>query len=176
MNQIYEKAKNGDRSAEQALFSELFVRFRHFAARKVGEENVEEVVQRACVTVLEKYKTETFTVGFSAWAYGVLKMTIRRFYQNESRRQDKEMQLPDDYKLPSGDVPHPMLQQYLLECIKWLAKSFQKYARILNLRYQGYSTSEICSKLGLNQDQYYVYVGRGRSKLRDCLLKKGAII
>lgn len=175
MKDIYEKAKNGDRQVEQELFRELFVRFRHFAARKVGDEEAKEIAQSACVTILEKYKTETYTVGFQAWAYGVLKLTMLKSYQNRSRQRDKEIRLPEGFQVTISDEPHPMLRAQLLECIKSLSKSFQKYARIIILHYQGYTTGEICRKLGLNPKQYYVYVGRGRSLMRECLLKGGVI-
>jgi DNA-directed RNA polymerase specialized sigma24 family protein len=175
MNDIFEKAKKGNEKAEQELFRELFVRFRHFAIQRVDEETAKEVAQRACVTVLEKYKTETFTVSFQAWAYGVMKMTLLKVIQSESRQSMKELPIIDGFEPPQSESVNPMLRTYLLECIKWLAGSYTKYARILNLRYLGYNTDEICDKLKVSSDQYYVYVGRGRSLLRDCLEKKGAL-
>lgn len=175
MQQLVEKARNGDKVAEQELFRELSVRFRCFAAHRLDSENADEIAQQACITVLEKYKTETFTIGFQAWAYGVLKMTVKQFGRDRGRRADKETSLAPEFEWPQAETPHPMLRQYLLECINWLAKSFSRYARIVNLRYQGYSTEEICHKMALKPEQYYVYVGRGRSMLRDCLADKGVV-
>ncbi len=37
----------------------------------------------------------------------------------------------------------------------------------------GYSAKEVCDKMELNIDTYYVYLGRGRSMLEDCLSSKG---
>ena len=173
MNKLVEKAKTGDKPAEQELFRELFVRFQHFAAQKVNEENAREIAQQACITVLEKYKTETFSVSFQAWAYGVWKMTLRQFLRDKSRLSSKEVSVSLDFEFPQTEEPHPMLRGNLLDCIKRLAGRHLKYARILNLRHQGYSTGEICRRLQINREQYYVYVGRGRKLLRDCLAEKG---
>ncbi|MDH3889456.1 MAG: ECF-type sigma factor [candidate division Zixibacteria bacterium] len=175
MEQLVENAKNGDKAAEQELFRELSVRFRCFAAHRVDTENAEEIAQQACITVLQKYKTETFTVSFQAWAYGVLKMTVRQFGRDKGRRADKKTALARDFEWPQASPSHPMLRQSLLDCIGRLARSFSKYARIVNLRYQGYSTEEICRRMVLKPEQYYVYVGRGRSMLRDCLAEKGVL-
>lgn len=175
MDELVKKARNGDEKAEQELFRELLVRFQLFAARKVDERNADEVAQQACVTILEKYRSEEFTVSFQAWAYGVLKMTVRQFLRDRGRQSAKEAHIPPDIDLPESSVPNPMLRRYLLECVRKLATKFRKYARIVNLHYQGYDTGEICQRLGVNREQYYVYVGRGRSMLRDCLIERGAL-
>lgn len=175
MKNLYEKALKGDEQAEKELFQSLFVRFRLFAEQKVDEEIASEIAQQACVTVLEKYRTETFKIGFQAWAYGILKMTLLSYHRDKSREKERQQPFCDDFKLPQSKTPHPMLRHHLMDCIGQLVKSYSKYARILNLHYQGYSTDEICQRLKLKPEQYYVYVTRGRSLLRDCLIQKGVL-
>ena len=54
-----------------------------------------------------------------------------------------------------------------------MSVKFRHYARIVNLRYQGFTTDEVCERLSISSDQYYVYIGRGRNMLRSCLAEKG---
>ena len=91
MDQVVEKALSGDSAAEEQLFKDLLVRFRYLAALRVGEEDALEIAQQACITVYEKYKTETFTVSFQAWAAGVLKNTVLQSIRKESRRRAREL-------------------------------------------------------------------------------------
>ncbi|NIO21904.1 MAG: hypothetical protein GTN76_14535, partial [Candidatus Aenigmarchaeota archaeon] len=81
MDELLSKAREGDEKAERELFQYLFVRFKALAKRRIGEGEAEDIAQEACLTVLEKYKTQTFTKGFETWAYGVLKMKIGNYMQ-----------------------------------------------------------------------------------------------
>ena len=60
MDQIFARAREGDEKAEQELFKYLFVRFKTLAERRIGKGEAEDIAQEACMTVLQKYKTETF--------------------------------------------------------------------------------------------------------------------
>ena len=91
MNQLVAKAKAGDKKAKNELFQYLFIRFNLFAKRKVREDkDAEDLAQEACMTIIEKYKTEKFTVNFQAWAYGVLKMKIGNYLQSKKRLSGKQ--------------------------------------------------------------------------------------
>ncbi len=175
MDELARRAGGGDKAAEEELFHELLVRFRHFAAHRFGDEEADEIAQRACVTILKKYRTEVFSVGFGAWAYGVLRMTIQRYIRDRGRLFDRSARMAERAKSPRTEAPHPMLKRYLLECIRLLARSYPRYSRIVNLHYQGYDTGEICERLRINREQYYVYIGRGRSLLRNCLIEHGVM-
>jgi len=60
----------------------------------------------------------------------------------------------------------------LLRCLKDVLKVKRQYARALNLKYQGYSTEEICGRLGVKRGDLYVILNRGRAVLRECLDKR----
>ena len=88
MKQLLERALVGDKEAEKELFQYLFVRFKLFAKQKGrGVQDAEDIAQEACVTILEKYKSQSFTAGFEAWAYGVLRMKIGNFLQKKAARK-----------------------------------------------------------------------------------------
>ena len=171
MDELLSRAREGDRKAEKELFQYLFVRFKTFAKRRIGEGEAEDIAQEACLTVLQKYKAETFTKGFEAWAYGVLKMKIGNYMQGLRPRQkglapESEADQTQKFASPAPDYD---LKRKLIDCLKQLIKRNRLYARVLNFIYQGYKADEICQKLRIKVNNFYVILNRGRRLLRTCL-------
>jgi RNA polymerase sigma factor (sigma-70 family) len=171
MNELLSKARDGDEKAEKQLFQYLFVRFKTFAKRRIGEGEAEDIAQEACVTVLQKYKSETFTRGFEAWAYGVLKMKIGNYMQGLLVKQKSLVSEAeaDHAERISSPEPGYDLKRKLIDCLKQLLKFNRFYARVLNLIYQGYDTGEISRRLRIKPNSSYVILNRGRRYLRTCL-------
>ena len=172
---LVKKAKTGDKQAEKQIFDYLFVRFKYLAKRNIGTDDCEDLAQEACMTVLEKYKDEKFTVSFTAWAYGVLRMKIGNYLQAKQRMSGKRTSLNEEVLLSQDSTTEPGLIQLLIKCIKKISKAYLRYARTLNLNYQGYSTEEICKKLDITTSNYYVTLNRGRAMLKKCLGKGGIL-
>jgi RNA polymerase sigma factor (sigma-70 family) len=172
MEELVQKAIDGDKKAEKEIFDYLFVRFKYLAKRTVGESDCEDLAQEACMTILEKYKNEEFTVSFTAWAYGVLKMKIGNYLQSGRRRFDKEAYPVNDIEV-TASTQDPTLKKILIDCLRKISRSYIRYARALNLAYQGYDTEEACSKLDMNPNHYYVTLNRGRSLLKSCIEEGG---
>jgi RNA polymerase sigma factor (sigma-70 family) len=176
MDDLFERAKNGDSGAEKQLFERLRVRFRHFAGRIIRDKDaVEDVVQEACLTVLEKYKTTDFPNGFSAWAHGVLKMKIRKYLERTAA--NRERSLPEskanDSQVSPSVSSDPDLKRRLMECLKRILKVNRRYARALNLSYLGFQVDEMCRRLKVKPNNLYVILNRGRSMLKECLQALG---
>lgn len=173
MDELLERVKAGDQAAEKQIFAILHVRFRSIAKRRVRDEgSAEDIAQDACVTVLEKYKTEEFTVSFEAWAYGVLRMKIGNYFHMLKTVREKLSAESEIEAMPGspGNVDSEFKAK-LLHCMKKILAVNSTYARALNLTYQGYKTDEICQKLGVVPSHFYVILNRGRSMLRLCLDK-----
>ena len=100
-------------------------------------------------------------------------MTLLRYRHADYKRKEREIPMPERFELPERSQHQPMLRQHLLACLKKLVKEHTNYARIYNYHQQGYPADEICQKLSLKRDQYYVYLGRSRSLLKECLSSKG---
>lgn len=170
MDQILERAKAGDKDAENELFAHLLVRFRLIAKRKVWEAG-EELAQEACLTVLKKYRTEDFTVSFEAWALGVLKNIIGNHLREKKRRRDianSGLVTALARDTCSEEQLHN-LRLALLECLKKLDRLYPVYAQILDFGYQGLETAEICRRLKISANNAYVTLNRARAKLKTCL-------
>ena len=173
MKELLARARAGDKAAEQQIFQYLLVRFELFAKRRIRDgETSRDVAQEACVTVLAKYKTEVFTTGFGPWAYGVLRMKIGNHIQKaKTERQNISSESDvDSIAGQSADISCE-LKTKLLECLKKISDRNSRYARVLNLTYQGFKTDEMCQRLGITPGNFYVILNRGRSMLRLCLDK-----
>ncbi len=171
LQQLFSRALGGDQTAETELFEHLFVRFVYLAKRRVGEEEAEDIAQDACTTILRKFRTETGVERFDIWAYGVLKRKIGNFYQRRDTRR-KVMVGNGEVDDMTGLIQtesNPEIRRILMVCLRKLIVSYPRYARILNLVYQGFSTDEVCRKLNIKPGNVYVMLNRGRKLLSDCL-------
>jgi RNA polymerase sigma factor (sigma-70 family) len=168
---LLDRARQGDEAAEKEIFEFLLARFTAFATRKIGGKDAADVAQEACLTIVKKYRDEKYTIGFEAWAYGVLKMTIRNFLRY--RRYREKTSAPEFEIDRSGKTweqePDFELKRNLLDCLKQIYKRNPLYARSLNLRYQGYQTEAISEMLHVAPKNYYVLLSRGRKLLKECL-------
>lgn len=171
MKQLVDRARNGDLEAERQLFEYLRVRFQVIAKRRVCEPaDAEDIAQDACLTVAEKYKGQQFSVGFEAWAYGVLKMKIGNYLQKHKvRHREVVMACVGSTAGTAKETSDPYLRRRLIECLRQLIAINRNYARALNLVYQGYAAREACSRMNVTPNNFYVILNRGRSMYRACL-------
>lgn len=171
LDDLVYRALGGDKAAENEIFRFLLVRFRLFVRQKTGDiAAAEDIAQKACITVFEKYKSEKFTVGFGAWAYGVLKMVIRNYF-HEKITDNKKMVtgFSEKGEVSISEQIDPGIEMTLLKSLGKLITINRRYARILNLVYQGFKTDEICEKLGITRNNFYVILNRARLLLWECL-------
>jgi RNA polymerase sigma factor (sigma-70 family) len=173
LDQLLTRAKAGDKMTEEELFGYLFVRFRTIAKRRIGEQDAEDVAQEACLTVLEKYKTATYARGFAAWAYEILRNKIGNYWRKKGKGMKPKHEIHEATDT-SVKNPDSHLKMKLLKCLRQLVKESQDYARVLNLSYQGYTTKEICQRLGIKPNNCYVILYRARHWLKTCL-ERGVI-
>jgi len=174
INTLYREAKFGGKAAEEKLFRALLVRFRLFVFRRIlNEEDAEETVQEALLAVAEHMHNIDFTVSFSAWAYNVLINRIHGYYRKKNRQVSTSDNLQEIDSLKEDWTPDPLLIPKLLGCLKKVARSNRRYARILVLKFQGYDAQEICRKLNLSANNLYVILSRARSLLKECMEKEG---
>jgi len=161
-----------DQANEDKILGHLSARFFSIAKRRIGnEEEAKDVTQQACVTVLEKYRTESFEIGFVPWAYGILRMKIGNHFQQREvqRRRIHTDPIILDIAGSNSQDHSGQLRTELIKCLKKILAIKPRYARILNLSYQGYSADEICKKLHIRKNNMYALLSKSRSLLRKCL-------
>lgn len=170
INTLVQKALNNDKNAEEQLFKHLTVSFRVLAQQKIrNRQSAEEISQNALLVVFKKYKSVKFEKSFLAWAYKVLTNNIMDYISSRKFMKNQPKLLIDDNSSYLSWEPDYDLKIKLLHCLEKIGKINNRFARILNLRYLGYSTEEICRKLELKQGHFYVILSRARSMLDICL-------
>jgi len=176
INKLHKAVLDEKSGAEENLFRELSVRFRLFTYQRiVDEETANDLVQEALATILREYRQTVFEISFSAWAYHVLINKLRNYYRQRKRHGSLFEPKWDMDSQPDSWQPEPMLESALIECLGELGQTSLRFARILYLRYQGYGTDDICAKLDISADNFYVVLSRSRSLMRKCLDKKGVL-
>ena len=174
MNQLLDRARQGDKAAERQLFEFLLLRFRAFAKLKLNEDVADDIAHDACLTILEKVRSGFTPDDFDHWAHGVLRNKIGNYYRHRDIQQRFEAgagstdQLPEDCRRQAT----PLLRKNLLDCMRVLIKEFPVHARVLNLVYQGYDTVEISHRLKLKPGYVYSILSVGRRLLRECMREK----
>jgi RNA polymerase sigma-70 factor (ECF subfamily) len=176
INALYDSARSGDKSAEDDLFQELTVRFGLIAHQRIhGGADADDVVQNSLMTIAREYKQIDFQVSFSAWAHKVLDNRILAHYKERRSHGGPPATLSDVVGQPRTWTADPTLESRLLGCLQEISAHDRRYARILNLHYQGYTTEEVCKKLKVSQEHSYVMLFRARSRLEKCLEEGGVL-
>lgn len=174
MNQLLGRARQGDKAAERQLFEFLLLRFQTFARLKLSEDVADDIAHDACLTVLEKVRSGFTPDDFDHWAHGVLRNKIGNYYRHRDiqQRVAAEARTADQSPGAPRHQEAPILKKNLLDCMRMLIKEFPVHARVLNLVYQGYDTTEISNRLKLKPGYVYSILSVGRRLLRECMRKK----
>jgi RNA polymerase sigma-70 factor (ECF subfamily) len=172
INDLYSNAVSGNRLFESRLFEYLSVSFRIFAQQRIrNEQDVEEIVQDTLMTIANKYKDIDFETSFAAWSYKVLNNKMLDYFKAQ-RVRSKARSIMSAEENPGGAwKPDPTLKRRLRKCLKMIGDANSQHARVLNLHYQGYTTAEICERLGIKKGHLHVMLSRARSMLETCLAK-----
>lgn len=174
LNKLYLLAKNEDSSAEVDFFETLSARFRLFVRRRIrNQEDGEEIVQNALMAINSEYRTIDIEVSFSAWAYKVLNNRIKAYLKTKARSARRTVSMTDSdwADLTPCRETDLELKRTLLSCLGKIGQVNIRYARVLNLKVQGYQTDEICSRLAITSTNLYSILCRARIMLEQCLEK-----
>jgi|PlaIllAssembly_1097288.scaffolds.fasta_scaffold370222_2 RNA polymerase sigma factor (sigma-70 family) len=170
IEQLCRRAQAGDNLAVQELFSVLTDSFRIFATHRFRDHaEAEDVVQDALAVVAQKYKEITFDSSFAGWAHNVLRNTISSHVQTKGTRARLQPQVIASMAPADRYDPDEEFVQSVLHCLEQVARANRRFARTLNLSYQGYTAIEIAGKLEMRIDYLYVLLARARSMLHGCL-------
>ena len=172
INFLYSQVREGNAAKEKQLFQLLSEKFLYFALHRIWDKaDAQEIVQDALMTVYREYAKVEFAVSFAAWAYKILNNRILDYIQTKKRQG-----LLMNRAIQDNSIPRPAyltedleLKRRLLFCLEKIGRGNIRYARIVNLHYQGFSTTEICEKLKLTQSTFYTSLFRARSLLISCL-------
>jgi RNA polymerase sigma factor (sigma-70 family) len=172
INNLHKKACLDDNRAKEKLFEVLSSRFRLFANHQIQDQvDAEEIVQEALMTIYSQFDKIEFHTSFSAWACKVLDNRLLNYYQKKKRENKKlNREIGDNQDLHDKRTDtNPDLKRKLLDCFRRVCKRNMRYARILNLHYQGYKTEEISSRMSMKPATLYSGLSKARAMLEQCL-------
>lgn len=173
LNQLFIRACQGDKIAEDEIFSHLRARFVFIAKRRIRQVDAEDIAHDACLTILDKYHSLEPDIQFEAWAYQVLRNKIGNYFRRDRVKQRLQLHLSNLDVVADTSTVDPDMLIRLVTCLRKLVKVNARYAKILNLLHIGYSTDEICRRLKINRSNMYSIVSRARKMLRDCIFGEG---
>ena len=175
INKLHRLACDGDAGAQNRLFQTLSDSFHIFAQQRIWDKgDVEEIVQDTLMLITSKYREIEFETSFSAWAYQVLENKMMSHHRTRTGREKKLQQMTDEYQSAPKNIPNPTFRIKLRDCLKAVGKINNRYARIINLSYQGYRVPEICERLRVTRQNMYNLLSRARRMLKICL-EKGSV-
>ena len=170
IDELFRQARAGDKSAENAFFSILSERFRLFLQRKIADtRDAEDVMQNSLVAIADKYRSLPADCQIAGWAHQVLNFEILRYYRAKGLHAERHLRSTGEETAFHGWECEASFREAMSRCLVRLHKVNPNYARVLNLHYQGYTTGEVCNRLGITANHYYVILLRARSQLRLCL-------
>jgi RNA polymerase sigma factor (sigma-70 family) len=153
----------------------LIERFERFAKQRIWDNNeVDDIVQSAMEVVAREFRSIEIDISFTAWAYKVLENKMLNYFSSKKRERSRFEPLSGISGQESSYQQDPILKSRLLNCLKKLNNKNSRHARVVNMRYQGYNTEEICEKMGLSRNGIYILLSRARKMLENCL-KTGEI-
>ena len=164
----YQLACRGEKTAEDRLFAFLRERFRVFLQQRVrSRDDLEDLLQETLTVIARKYKVEPIE-NIGAWAYRVMENTLLNYYRQKKHRSAREQTEAVADAAPAA-APDYQLRLDLQDCLERLHAGTPRYAKILSLHYQGYTTEEICRAMTMNRNALYILLSRARRILRECL-------
>lgn len=170
IDEIYALARGGDPAAKERLYDRLLVSFRVVARHRMwGDEDADDVIQDALMAVVDKYDELTIESSFAAWAYKVLNNKIVDHYRVKKIRDGKVEQLAQRQAATMTRNPDPTLKLRIKSCFAKINRTHKQHARILSLHFRGFTTDEICLRLGITRNNCYVSLSRARTMLEKCL-------
>lgn len=170
INDLHQAASGGDSGAKTKLFEKLLDNFSLFVQQRVwNKEDSEEIVQDTMTTIAQKYGELDVHTSFAAWAHQVYENKVLHYYRSKKYHKDRYSEMPPGELSVASDAVDHRLVTSLIACLKKIAGTNLRHARILNFAHQGYKMDEICLRLDLTVSNCYKLLSRARSELRSCL-------
>ena len=171
---LVSRAKNGDKSAFEALYNEYKDKVYFFALRYVNSTRIaEDMTSETFVTALENISRIREDEAFAGWLYTICynKCIARLKAQNKLEYFDdeEELSLDSPVMLPEDYAENNDIKCKLREMIDSLEPS-QRSAIIL-FYYEDMSLKEIAAALGINENSAGVRLHRARKHIKKQLEK-----
>ncbi len=173
INQLTERCKKGDKTAQMQLYRQYYKAMYNTAYRILKDEfEAEDLMQEAFLTAFTKLNTFKGEVTFGAWLKRiVINKSLTQLKKNNRYSEVKMEVVSDDDKTVGVEINYEVLGvQNILNTINSLKDN---YRIILNLNLiEGYDNEEIAAILNYSNENVRTTISRAKKKLKQILLKE----
>ncbi len=173
INQLIERCKKRDQSAQMQLYRQYYKAMYNTAYRILRDEfEAEDLMQEAFLTAFNKLNTFKGEVAFGAWLKRIVINKSLTQLKKNNRYSEVKMEIVSDDEIDSGiDLNYEVLGvQNILNTINSLKDN---YRIILNLNLiEGYDNEEIATILNYSNENVRTTISRAKKKLQQILLKE----
>lgn len=152
-NELLALVSNDQRAAFHVIYDRYKMAMLVYASKRVSIDVAEDIVHDVFVKLWNNRKNIEFSNKFTGYLFTSLRNLIIDFIAKDNRKQlyiDSLEKFALHYSYDRAD--DKLREELFLKNIHYLLKNFsEQYISVFELRFQGYSNSEIASKLGLSE-------------------------
>jgi RNA polymerase sigma factor (sigma-70 family) len=169
-------AASKDCKDAQAVIAKRFFKgsCRAFIARKVPQDDVEDVLQNVCEQVLRRWSTLRKPESFKFWVAKIMSAQIAEYYRSRNRLlliEDIVTQAPQNVE---KEVIGQLIRDYIIEEINKLPEKYRQIL-VLEIEYPDISRRELANRLNITCDAAKQRISRARKELLVLLIRAGIV-
>lgn len=175
INQLLERCKKGDTSAQMQIYKNYYRAMYNTSLRILKDEfEAEDVMQEAFLTAFTKLDTFIGEVTFGAWLKRIVINKSLTQLKRNNKYQDVKMEVLSETTIENEEaINYPDLQaSKVLERLNSLKDNY-RVVLTLNL-IEGYDYEEIAQILGYTNENVRTTISRAKKKLKQLLVLETA--
>ena len=175
INQLLERCKNGDNSAQMQIYKDYYRAMYNTSLRILKDEfEAEDVMQEAFLTAFTKLDTFIGEVTFGAWLKRIVINKSLTQLKKNNKYQDVKMEVISDTKDETDDAVN-YSDLHASKVVEKLNSLKDNYRIVLNLNLiEGYDYEEISPILGFTNENVRTTISRAKKKLKQLLVLETA--
>jgi len=169
---MLEKAREGDRRAQKAIYDALASKMYALCIRYMGDrETAEDVLQDGFVTLFAKLDTYTGEGSFEGWARKIFVNTaLMSLRKNDVLKESDEM---DSARGVTSEAPSAVQDIGYKELCKMISELPAGFRTVFNMYVvEGYSHQDIADALGISVNTSRSQLLRARAMLQAKILER----
>ena len=169
---MLEKAKEGDRRAQKAIYDSLASKMYALCIRYMGDrDTAEDVLQDGFVTLFAKLDTYTGEGSFEGWARKIFVNTaLMSLRKNDVLKESDEM---ESARSVTSEAPSAVQDIGYKELCKMISELPAGFRTVFNMYVvEGYSHQDIADALGISVNTSRSQLLRARAMLQAKILER----
>lgn len=181
-------AQNGDKRAENQLFSQIRARVYQIVQRRIWnsqmhaseiKQDAEDLTAEICLTIVEAYKTIHFEIGFMPWVCRITWNKIGQYYRERERKQKVEGANLEEakFRIANGlndterQIEYKELDSFISQALKKMRHRCREIiAKLLQGRIKEYILEK---QKAMPPGTIYSHINRCRSRFKHLLQLQG---